>query len=364
MPGAGTKAPDMNDSAVAKVGLKPLWRAYRLRWKRRYFLARAIRRRRQLQIVADRTGQIAPGMILGFATIRNEMLRLPQYLAHYRAQGVGHFLMVDNDSEDGSADYLAAQPDVSLWQTRASYKAARFGVDWLTWLQFRHGHGHWCLTADADELLCYPHDQHCDLRDLTEWLENAGLETLSAIMIELYPKGSIKDTPLDASNFLDHLCWFDGDNFWTEPRADGLGEVVRGGVRARAFFADDPRRAPTMNKIPLIKWNRRYAYLSSTHVALPPRLNARHWAGGDVPTAALLHTKFLADAPDRALSEKRRGEHFAVGETYHDYYDRVAAAPDLWTAGSARFESWRDLVRLGLVQAGGFPSKAKTDPKT
>ena len=36
-------------------------------------------------------------------------------------------------------EYLLAQPDVSLWSTDASYKAARFGMDWINHLLRRHG---------------------------------------------------------------------------------------------------------------------------------------------------------------------------------------------------------------------------------
>ena len=42
-------------------GLSRLWDAWRLRHRRRYLLARAIRRRRQLRCVADPTAAIRPG---------------------------------------------------------------------------------------------------------------------------------------------------------------------------------------------------------------------------------------------------------------------------------------------------------------
>ena len=45
---------------------------------------------------------------------------------------------------------LADQPDVSVWTTPDSYRAARFGMDWLTHLLGRHGHDHWVVTADPD----------------------------------------------------------------------------------------------------------------------------------------------------------------------------------------------------------------------
>ena len=47
------------------------------------------------------------------------------------------------------------------------------------------------------------------------------------------------------------------------------------------FFADRPERAPALNKVPLVRWDRRYAYVSSTHMLLPRGLNAvfDEWGG-------------------------------------------------------------------------------------
>ena len=39
--------------------------------------------------------------------------------------------------------------------------------------------------------------------------------------------------------------------------------AIQGGPRAR-FFAKDPRRAPTLNKVPLVRWQRGYVYVNST----------------------------------------------------------------------------------------------------
>ena len=48
---------------------------------------------------------------------------------------------------------------------------------------------------------------------------------------------------------------------------------LQGGTRDRVFFADRPECAPTLNKLPLVSWRRRYVYVNSTHSMLPPRLN-------------------------------------------------------------------------------------------
>ncbi len=330
--------------------------AYRLRWKRRRLLYRALRKRRQLAPVADRTDRIAPDAILGAMTVRNEMLRLPFFLDHHRRLGVGHFLVVDNGSDDGTRAYLAAQPDVSLWSTTQSYKLSRFGMDWLTWLMIRHAHGHWCLTLDADEIFIYPHHDTRPLPALTEWLEARGRRSFGALMLDMYPKGRVQDHPYKPGDDpFRHLCWFDGGNYTIRKKPDLHNLWIQGGPRARCFFADRPRRAPTMGKVPLVKWNRRFVYVSSTHSLLPRRLNRVYdESGGEALSGVLLHTKFLDVVVEKSAEEKQRREHFANSALYETYYDSLIGNPDLWCAHSTRYLGWRQLEAMGLMSRGGW----------
>jgi glycosyltransferase involved in cell wall biosynthesis len=331
--------------------LRHLGIAYRLRWKRRRLLLRALRKRGQLRSVADRTQNIQPDTILGAMTVRNEIVRLPFFLEHHRKLGVGHFLIVDNASDDGTTAYLADQPDVSLWTTAHSYRLSRFGMDWLTWLQIRYAHGHWCLTLDADEIFIYPYHDTRPLRALTEWLDENGRSSFGALMLDMYPKGRLQDHAYQpGTDPFGALCWFDAGNYMIQKKPDLQNLWIQGGPRARKFFEDNPRRAPTMGKMPLVKWNRRFAYVSSTHSLLPRRLNrvyATH--GGEMLSGILLHTKFLNVVVEKSAEEKTRREHFANSDLYADYYDSLIANPDLWCEGSTRFTSWRQLEAMGLM---------------
>ena len=333
-----------------------LWQAYRLRMQRRVLLARAIRKRRELTCVQNRTGAIRKGDILAVVCLRNEALRLPQFLAHYRRLGVAQFLVIDNDSSDGSANLLRDQPDVSLWTTRASYRRSRFGLDWTNWLLMRHGHGHWCLTVDADELLVYPHWETRPLPALTAWLDSTGARSFAAMMLDMYPEG-----PLSVQHYspgddpLNILRWFDAGNYslQVQPRLRNLW--IQGGPRARSFFADDPRRAPTLNKLPLVKWHWRYAYHNSTHTILPPPLNAVFdETGGEMTSGALLHTKFLPVIMEKSREEQARRQHFADPARYAGYYQDLIADPVLHCAASRRYTGWRQLESLGLISRGGW----------
>lgn len=337
--------------ASPKVGL---WHAYRLRWKRRRFLYRVWRKRKELACKVDRTDQIIPDAVLAFATVRNEIVRLPYFLQHYRRLGVNHFLIVDNDSDDGTAAYLAEQPDVSLWTTSQSYRLARFGMDWLGWLQWQYGDQHWCLTVDADELLVYPDCETRDLHALTGWLDAQGLDSFGAIMLDLYPKGPLGSAVYapgeDPTKVLD---WFDADNYRDQIHRYYRNLWIQGGVRERVFFADEPARAPTLNKTPLVRWSWRYSYVSSTHQILPTRLHdVFDFEGNSKVSGALLHTKFLSIVGAKSEEELRRGQHFQNTALYQDYHQRLTQSPDLWYEGSCRYEGPAQLVELGLMSKG------------
>jgi hypothetical protein len=344
----------MTGSAQIRDAAAELAIAYRLRWKRRRLLWRSWRKRRQLSVVTDRTSQITDGAIIGFSTVRNEAVRLPFWLDHHRNLGVDHFLIVDNDSGDGTRDYLADQPDVSLWRTPHSYRLSRFGVDWLTWLQMRHGHGHWCLTADADELLIYPFHDPRPLPALTEWLDGRGIASFGALMLDMYPKGPLSAAPYAAGQDpCEPLRWFDAGNYMIQKQKRLENLWIQGGPRARTFFAAEPRRAPTMGKVPLVKWHRGYAYVSSAHSVLPRRLNHVYGEdGGELTSGVLLHTKFLSMIAEKSAEEKERREHFANSSLYDDYYDSLTEDPDLWCEGSTRYHGWRQLEALGLMSRG------------
>lgn len=324
---------------------------YRLRLKRKRLLWRSFRSRRQLRSLSDRTGRIGSGDILAFTTLRNEVTRLPWFLRHYRALGVDQFMIVDNGSTDGSVEYLLDQPDVSLWQTGASYRDARYGLDWLTWLQMRHGHGHWTLMVDADELLIYPNHDRKSLHDLTAALGHQGRTAFGALLLDLYPKG-----PLGAQDYdpltdpAEVLTWFDSGPFRVQ-RQSPLGNLwVQGGVRERMFFADRKRHSPTLNKTPLVHWSRRFAYVNSCHSALPRHLNAAYdGPGSNAPSGVLLHTKFLPEVVDRSKTEKLRRQHFHDPDLFGTYYDAIGDRPDMWHAGSVRYEGWAQLQQLGLM---------------
>ena len=325
-----------------------------MRIRRRRRLIRAARKSFELRRIRNNTSAIRPRDVLLVATMRNECVRLPFFLKYYRDHGVSHFLIIDNDSSDATVSYLSDQPDVSLWSTQAGYKASHFGIDWVNWLCRRYAHGHWTVVVDPDEFLVYP---FCDTRPipaLTDWLDSSGIRSFSAMLLDVYPKGPINqhvyragDNPLDVSS------WFDPGNYSIKRNWDYGNLWIQGGPRARIFFADRPEQAPALNKIPLVKWHRKYVYVSSTHMLLPRGLNQVYdeW-GGEKASGALLHAKFLNTFGDKAKEELERGQHYAGSAEYRAYAEQ--GAQELWCKWSEKYINWRQLEILGLMSKGNW----------
>jgi hypothetical protein len=277
-------------------------------------------------------------------------------LDYYRNLGVNHFLFVDNGSDDGTAEYLAEQPDVSVWRTTASYKKSAFGVDWLNHLMRTYGHRHWCLTVDVDEFLVYPYCDSRPMRALTDWLDASSIRSFGAMLLDMYPKGPVTAQPYaEGQNPFEIASWFDARNYTFEKNPLLWNLWIQGGPRARVFFPDAPKKAPALNKVPLVRWHRNYAYVSSTHALLPRGLNQTYATdGGEKASGILLHAKFLHTLAEKSAEELERGEHYAASREYAAYFEGISGDKPLWCKWSERYVNWRQLEILGLISKGNW----------
>lgn len=333
-----------------------LWDRYRLRIRRRRLRLRSLRKGRELSAVSVHPKAIATAGVTLAATVRNERLRLPFFIDYYRRLGVGHFLFIDNGSDDGTGEWLAAQPDVSVWRTTASYGASRFGIDWINALLGRHRHGRWCLVVDVDEFLVFPFGDTRPIGALTDWLDSCAIRSFPAMMVDMYPKGPVSAQPYrEGQDPFEIANWFDSANYMIS-RNPLYGNLwIQGGPRARVFFPDRPADAPALNKIPLVRWDRRFVFVNSTHMLLPRGLNFTYDSGGgEMISGCLLHAKFLSVFPDKVAEEIARAEHFARGREYRAYAEAGPDQADLWCKWSEKYINWRQLEILGLMSKGNW----------
>jgi hypothetical protein len=319
------------------------------------------------------------GEIRVFAKCRNERLRLPAFLEHYRHLGADHFFIVDNDSTDGSAELLAGEPDVRLFRTSERFSDAGGGTDWLNARLSQFGPGSWCVTVDIDELLVYPGSESASLKTLTRYLDERGSGALGCLLLDMYPSGQLHDTRYESGGDLLAAAPLFDPGPYTTSRVDRCpGVVVRGGMRERVFYPEFRKRSvaariyaglshhvsellpslrdlppiraarrgypPNLAKVPLVRWDEKARYVYSTHLLSPTSIAQE--------SGALLHFKFLADFHRRAIEEAARGEYFDGASEYRRYASRLERSDSITFVypGSTRFEGTGQLVRLGLIR--------------
>ncbi|MGR3660359.1 MAG: glycosyltransferase family 2 protein, partial [Paracoccaceae bacterium] len=202
----------------------------------------------------------------------------------------------------------------------------------------------------------YPFCDTRPVRALTDWLDASSVRSFGAMLLDMYPKGSFASQPyIEGQDPLEVSPWFDSGNYMIS-RNQRYGNLwIQGGPRARAFFSETPEKSPALNKIPLVKWDRSYTFVSSTHMLLPRGLNFVYdeW-GGEKVSGCLLHAKFLNTFAEKSSEEMQRNEHFASSQEYSAYYSKIQDNPDLWCKWSEKYINWRQLEILGLMSKGNW----------
>ena len=221
--------------------------------------------------------------------VKNDLVRIRALFAHYRALGVGRFAMVDNGSDDGTLEFLLAQPDADVFRTDAGFGSVQ-KAGWLDRAAAGYGTDRWFLWIDADELLVYPGMETRGLCALTKALEARGEYRMRTFMLDLYPDGPLMDQARRDADFLRDSRFFDADSddYVLEP------EIMRlsGGMRGRVFGLP----GITLSKVTLLHFG------GGRMLAGAHNIHPQHWDYTGEILGALLHYKFLP----RDLQKYRR----------------------------------------------------------
>jgi glycosyl transferase family 2 len=318
-----------------------------------------------------------------FGVVRDESLRLPFFLDYYRRLGVGRFFIVDNASTDGTTEYLLAQEDCCVFSTQASYAKSRAGLTWLNPLLEEYGADRWIVLADADELLVYPHIEKVALPDFCRWLDRTGAQGMFTLLLDMYSKKPLDQIKYEKGHdFLSECQWFDRDYHFVPrlgvpilqpafPSVEPIGgprlrlcfpqqnvpqlwprlrvKLKRrlGGLLVRIGLAEEGSSEPVATqafKVPLVKWRRGYAFITS-HRPNPVRLTQ--------VTGALLHFKYFQDFTARVKDAVERQNHYDGSAEYRKYAELLRRDPGLAMcyAGSVRYNGSDKLVRLRLINS-------------
>lgn len=283
--------------------------------------------------------------LLAFFTVRNELQRLPYFFEYYRKQGVTLFFVIDNNSDDGTTEFLKDQPDVEYFHTENSYVSSKAGRFWTTELADFYGIDRWCLTLDVDELLVFPGSEKITVSELTQYMDERGFEALFTIFLDMYSDKPLREAVYTSGKpFLETCQYFEKDTYKFHLPQNFPPLQIFGGPRQTQFWDHGGKgKGPSMRKIPLVKWRKEIKYFHSTHSITPLRM-------ADF-TGALLHFKFFASFEELARKEVERGDRMQMAD-YKKYADKVASEQiHFLRPESIKYEDSLTLVTEGVVAA-------------
>jgi hypothetical protein len=300
-------------------------------WKRQETRRPASRRSELSQI----TQGPAPEGVVVFTQIRNEMANLPSFIKYHQKLGVSNLVVIDNGSDDGSTEYLARLPFVTLFQTGCSFRRAGAGADWFNALS---GHKDYadvlCLRLDADERFVYPHCDKVGVSVLWDYMQVHGYDAIAGMMVDLFPRFFHE---IEQSG--DHI----GPSVFFDSEIESHGSLLApytdrfGSKRLRSV----DHLPTTLSKIPGTRGGGTIERIGA-HRSSPALV-------ADVG-CALLHYKYRADLAARAQEELKRQQYAQNGNAWAQFPDFKNGANEMTTPSSKKYRSWTALIDSGLLQ--------------
>jgi hypothetical protein len=162
--------------------------------------------------------------------VKNDLTYLKRFLPYYRNLGATGFIFIDNESSDGSREFLLKQPDVTLFSCPNPYN--HFAKDgWVCRAIAYNGLNQWYLVLDSDEFLSYPGMENSQLDKLIRTLEENGIKAARGFMLDMYPDYPLFSKDKDPGRFMEDYRYFDPFSKWYNKNGDKL----IGGMRARVL---------------------------------------------------------------------------------------------------------------------------------
>lgn len=324
------------------------------------------------------------GPLTLFAVMRNELYFLPAFLEHYRRLGIEQFVIVDDASDDGTGDYLAAQPDCCSGSTHIRFGqhvaitdashgglSGRAGPILKRVVPDYYLHGQHVVIADADEFLILP-DALPHLTDVVHLMTARGWTSVAASLIDFYPAtlAELEDPapPADAGELFSRFGLFDAVPFMTltagrQPQKTGQTASERlfrlCGIRSIPSALDRlpnwltgllPFGPPgaAWFKTPIIKYDGSTFMVASHAASVPPPPEIM---------LAMAHFKFNGDTYRKIQSAIRLKSHARKGLKYAHYEEMLSRMQErkLGFRGkeTARYVSSEQLVAVGLMKLPG-----------
>lgn len=225
----------------------------------------------KLNLKKDFNASVDDNSIILICVVRDEFLLLDYFIKHYIEIGITHFIFVDNDSTDGTLDYLVAREDIEcmVYHTADSYAKNEYGISWVNEILNNYCKNMWCLVVDVDELLMPRGGM--SLGDIRDDMEKNDSNVMVTCLIDFYPKRFDEFKYVRGNNFLDHSNYYERlikkDTLVYIAEDNSL--VIKGGLRQRTLGSEQEPVCLTKKSFFKFDWFGTHSLAVGMHWILP-----------------------------------------------------------------------------------------------
>jgi hypothetical protein len=275
------------------------------------------------------------------------------FLAYYRGLGAGHFVFLDLGAKRDLHEWVGDAADCSVWRPEG-FMHPSSTIHALNFLRHRYARGKWCLSVEPFDLLVFPKSETRHLRDLIDFVESEQRDHVAAVVVDAYGDGPAREMAVTGERSpVELLPYFDRFGYQTMEAGETKAVPIMGGVQRRALYGDEPKMAPPLNRIPLVKISKEAFYTASTRQLVPHKLNTPHSDWHSTTTACLLRYAMLGDEVSLHIAKQAEGGQLYPDQTTAMYPgSETMAGMTLKNQNSGRFTGSQDLLGCGLINNG------------
>jgi len=309
-------------------------------WRKELKASRLTSRELGMHQIAAATSSYSDDEVAVAVPVRNERKFLGSFLTHYRRLGVTRFIVIDDQSSDGTVEYLSAQTDVDLWRSAVRYADAQRSILWREWIFNHYGQNKWYLNLDVDEYLVYQHCYQRPLADVVARLVAKKQFRMPAPMIDFYPGQHSHATLSDDCFPWEIANQFDATGYVIRQASSGWS--IKGGVRGRKFGLSNQ-----LIKYPLTYWDAECSLSEGIHKPRPLKRNFGTIHG------VLMHFKFFSDLKPKVEAAVADCQYFSNAAEYQVIARALARSDELQLCDdhqSAVYTGPDQLIELGFMK--------------
>lgn len=274
--------------------------------------------------------------------VKDEIDRMKLFYEHYRALGVHQFVVIDNNSIDGTRKFVSAQRDTRVYLIKDLFHTQK-KVAWIEKVLALTGYDRWYVVVDSDELLDYVGSETHALKELIDSQSKIGEDYLQGYLVDMYSEKPIFSISCRYNDIPHIFNLFDKDSYYREG-----DKHVFGGARGRLFGLRN-----LLSKQSVFFFRPRMIY---SH---PHYLYARNMRIHDKYCYVLRHYKFLERDRSSYVARIKEKSFYKNSIEYKIIMGQLKSSVDasFEYAGSVRYKNSESLRVLPFLTWGDWDSR-------